>query len=137
MHTWESKGGQTFFVDVMFMIRCPPLAEHHDAIDEITATIGSEYMLHRLFATAQMAFENMVIARSAPEYCDQLSIQGVAVKLHTKNPYENGGEWTDLVELIQRTDPSGDPGDDYIEWQAHHISFHLHPEICAMSSPPR
>ena len=104
VYTWEHDG-KTYFVDTMLMIRCTAgLSEDHDAIDEITATIGSEYMLHKLFATAGMDLENKVIARLAPEICDQLSLQGVIVKFHEKHPYKEGGEWANLIDLVKQAE---------------------------------
>jgi len=98
-YKWQSQDGAQYFVDAMFLVRFPELAEYSGAIDEISATIGAEYCLHDLFASAKMDFENMVIGRIAPEHCDKLSIQGVVLKFHEEDPYGEKGEWEKIRKL--------------------------------------
>lgn len=99
--TWKSKAGKTYFVDTLLQIRYQRHGcEFHDAIDEISATVGSKYCVHKLFATAKMDIEHMIIARMPTKLCEKgVHTQALIVKFHEKNPYEAGGEWSKIVEM--------------------------------------
>jgi len=110
---WTSKDGRKFFVDTLFMIRYPAavVTERRDgdfAVKEIAATVGSGYNLHKLFSSASWSsahrgfdFDTMVIGCLHPDVVPRVSLQGVIVKFHEKNPYEQGGEFDKLTKLLQ------------------------------------
>ena len=94
---------KVYYVDVLLLIRFPDLAKYGAEIEEISATIGAEYCIHKLFKGAKTnpPIENQMIGCIPPEHADKVVIQGAIVKLHTTNPYEPGGEWYRIKDLVK------------------------------------
>ena len=101
--SWTSKSGDTYYVDTMFQLRCKHTGcEYHEAIDEITATIGADFCIHNLFASATMDIEDKIIACMPADKCDDgVFLQALVIKFHKKNPYKEGGEWAKIVEIAK------------------------------------
>lgn len=96
---WRADG-LDYFVDTMLQIRYPDMANYGPDLEEIKATVGAEYSLHRLFASAKTTppIEDQMICRMAP-HVNKVFVQAIIVKLHRQDPYLAGGEWARLKEL--------------------------------------
>lgn len=100
-HEWTHEG-RTYFVDTLLLLRAPDLSQYSAGVDEIAATVGSEYNVHLLFTGAQTdpPIEEQIIARVPPEHMDKVIVQGIVVKLHERHPYDDPlGEWATVVKL--------------------------------------
>lgn len=110
---WTSKNGKTYFVDILLMIRYPKeLVSQQNgafAVRELSATIGSQYDIHKLYKTATWAspnrgytFEEMVIGCLDPSVVSQVTVQGVIVKFHATDPYKAGGEFDTIQAMMKQ-----------------------------------
>ena len=100
---WEVDGLK-FYVDVLLLIRFPDVAAYSSGLEEIAATLGSQYCVHNLFAGAAVdpPIESQIIGHIPVGQEDKVTLQGVIVKLHTTPPYSSeGGEWATIKAIAE------------------------------------
>ena len=94
--------GVEYFVDTSLLIRYPTdVAVFNSGVDEIGATFGADYCLHKLFKTAKTVppIEEQLIGQIPPEHAAKVVVQGVIVKLHRHDPYDSSNEESEWIHI--------------------------------------